>query len=874
MTDAPHSALQALLSKIVGQTVDLAAIRPLELFTANLTSLLLGVASVDGQVSADEKQHLKTTLTRLRLLDGELGKLTRLMIQGINKQRIFCNLNHLLTLAEPLTKSQRLLLIGLGYEMSAADGSIDPKELKYLQQLAKALKLDPSHLQVFEACFAQQGESDPTALNEVHYLLDPARFHDLDIIFTEAASTLVGHFPESSDTAPAEESAATSLYADLDRFQETRNQLDQLYASVNQVIQDCVEENYVTETVVQDFEKAWERLRSQHFRIAVVGEFSQGKSTFLNALLGEKIQPARAIPCSGTLTVLRYGKQKRVLCRYRDGREEAIPIEQYQEKAMIPKDAAHGKESASQALTENEIDEIVFEHPELELCKNGVEIVDSPGLNEHDDRTRVTCQLLKGTDAVLFLANASRPLTQWEKNFLHQELRQRMRDLQIIEAGKVPTSEEISPADNLFILVNFMDLLDEESDRDDVQERFKTFLNGTSPVLTGENRIHYISAKSTLKASLKRESNEYTLSFQKFRQALETFLITERGNSKLRNAAMSLINLISHRLIPELQQSRAIQTNDIQLSSQDTQDIQRNISCAKSDLNEIQTTIEQIEQSVRDEVERHLEQWFRQTCTKVRSQSWTWTCGNSRDREAINRKFVELYQLAIANELDLWSKQSLSPLLEHYLNILDQEISDVLQGLETWFRELDQQVGSNFSKRLNYSSSSVWADLDDFSSTLGVGEDDWRDVISGVATIGAIGATIVGLFTGGILPAIAWGSSWIGQLFGKSSEEIQEEAREQVLGQGLEQLHKSMLSIQTQIDRRIQGIFQERSEVVQRRIGGAIDATQQVLAQTQKANSASQFQKQQIVEWIDQQTKVLSQYSQDAQAFTGDRPME
>jgi hypothetical protein len=42
----------------------------------------------------------------------------------------------------------------------------------------------------------------------------------------------------------------------------------------------------------------------------------------------------------------------------------------------------------------------------LELLKNGVEIIDSPGLNEHATRTKVTMDYLRRADAILMVLNA------------------------------------------------------------------------------------------------------------------------------------------------------------------------------------------------------------------------------------------------------------------------------------------------------------------------------------------------------------------------------------------------------------------------------------------------------------------------------------
>ncbi|MHC5737693.1 dynamin family protein [Nostoc sp.] len=149
----------------------------------------------------------------------------------------------------------------------------------------------------------------------------------------------------------------------MKKFQDYRKQVDNCCYQLFQIIQDCTNRGFLPHTLIEEVEEISQKVKSQQFRLAVLGEFSQGKSTLLNALLGEEIQPAREIPCSGMVTVLKYGTQKRVVCRYKDGHEEEIPFEQYQLKATISEDAALG--CLSDELAHNEIDEIVFEHPDL-----------------------------------------------------------------------------------------------------------------------------------------------------------------------------------------------------------------------------------------------------------------------------------------------------------------------------------------------------------------------------------------------------------------------------------------------------------------------------------------------------------------------------
>jgi hypothetical protein len=221
---------------------------------------------------------------------------------------------------------------------------------------------------------------------------------------------------------------------------------------------------------------------------------------------------------------LRYGDRKRVICRYRDGSEEEIAVEHYQKKVSISKEAALN--NRSEELLKSNITEIIFEHPNLLICRNGVEIVDSPGLNEHPDRTRVTEELLENTDAILFMTNANKLLTQGERDTIK----------------RIKGRGNGQPLENLFLVVNFMDSLDEEEDRQDVKISANTVIKDGS--ITGNERIHFISAKLALKAITNNATNEYLDSFKHFTRTLETFLTDERGFLILETATQKLDELI------------------------------------------------------------------------------------------------------------------------------------------------------------------------------------------------------------------------------------------------------------------------------------------------------------------------------------------
>src|SRR5437588_9917216 len=51
------------------------------------------------------------------------------------------------------------------------------------------------------------------------------------------------------------------------------------------------------------------------FRIVVFGEFNQGKSTLLNALLGAPALPMSVLPSTAVLTEIRYAEEPRAVLR-------------------------------------------------------------------------------------------------------------------------------------------------------------------------------------------------------------------------------------------------------------------------------------------------------------------------------------------------------------------------------------------------------------------------------------------------------------------------------------------------------------------------------------------------------------------------------
>jgi uncharacterized tellurite resistance protein B-like protein/GTPase Era involved in 16S rRNA processing len=848
-----------LLSRITGQKLNQRDLTPPVIFFAALVTVLLGVMFVDGTVTGEEKQRLQKTINRFIPPKGNVRQLTQVLGKGIQQNQVYKKLNELLTLTAPFSESERLLLIGFGYEMSAADGDMDAREKKYLEVIANRLEINPPYLAVLEAGFTHQKSVEPAALDDVQSLLAPARFHQLDTIFVKAASDLLAALPAKPERKGTQKHQVR-FYQHLKEFQNYQQKLSNFCNQIYQISQACSNRGFLPQTLTEEIEKASQKFQSKRFRLAVVGEFSQGKSTLLNALLGEEIQPAREIPCSGTVTVLKYGTQKRVVCRYQDGREDEIPFDQYQEKAAISEEAALG--NLTNELAQSEIDEIVFEHPDLDLCSSGVEIIDSPGLNEHPDRTAITQKLLKDTDAAIFLTNASRSLTQGERDLL--------QDLKSLLNGGFPDK----PADNLFVLGNFIDLVRTEKGREQVQQRIERFLQGENPIVAGENRIHFISAQSALNAILNGTEDEWLKTFQSFTQSIETFLTLERGSLEIKQTITKL-KILMQECFKGLHQAEDVLDGKINLSEAEKQTILEQIGEASGRDVRIQSFADKLVETSIQQAAESWDNWAERLGDRIAEKSAEWTSEYSPvwDKEKLLQDYANQFNQSLSREIDeWWNTQLIDVILKPNLNNLDRQVSYELEAIRYNFRLLDSQISTNLHDQ--FSLVTLAKGIDKFGVNSAQSPEDQEGGISVMGGIGAGGVTVGALllFTGiGLVPLLLAGgaAAAIGSfLFGGPSEDdLHIQVKQKVYDLGFEKFNESLEETFNKVIENIASIFYKRVELADEAIKQIISCYENALEQQEKVHKETKAQREVEKAWIAQKLQELEQVQKNIEAI-------
>ncbi|MEG5017984.1 MULTISPECIES: dynamin family protein [unclassified Microcoleus] len=856
-----------LVSLLTGQKLRKEDITPPVLFLGGLVTVLLGVIHADGTVSAEETQRLRATLTELIPPNSSFGPLVVPMVKGVREQQVYKKMQELLALTACFSEEDKLLLISFGYQMSAADGTMDDSEKEYLILIGNTLEIDSRYLAVLAASFSNQAIADTAALAEVHRLLDPAQFQSLDSMFVRAASHIIGHLP-AKPKHKTNQNQSVSSYQELKNFQLYRQQLDAVCGKLYLTLQDGSDRNVLSPTLTAEVTKISRKLQSQRFRVVVVGEFSKGKSTLLNALVGEKIQPVRATPCSGTVTILKYGSKRRVVCYYKNGDKEEISPEEYQKKASISRKAASG--SIADEKAPSEIAEIVFEHPELELCSNGVEIIDTPGLNEQAERTVATQQVLKTADAVIFLTQANTVLTKTEQELL------------LYLKKELNYGEENEGARNIFIAVSFFDWLESEEDRQDVKEMVETIVNGAKSIIAGENRIHFISAKSALDAILDGTENEYVKSFQDFTKSLEQFLTVERGAIALNQSAAGIKQIINTGC-DKLSQYREMLEGNLTVSQGDKQKIFEQMAEASGRDVKIRLLAGELRKQSSKEVDRSFHEWQEGLDDRMATKSKEWTSEQNQilSQNHLIQDYANQFVKELTQDIDDWSAKKLQFILTQKIAILDSKINEEISAIRQDFQQLDLQLSTSLVTQFNNFAArnlgGIGIDGLDIASSINSDIGGAGGFLGGLGIGGAVAAALLAFAGVGIIPVILAGlAAASGGSFGLGMldvDGIHSQIKQKVCKLGLQKFKESKESILEKIKERIKAVFDERNEAASGAIVQAMSLWENLLEQQEKCDREQADCDAQKV-WLADKRRELEQVQNQIEAILNqsDRP--
>jgi GTP-binding protein EngB required for normal cell division len=213
----------------------------------------------------------------------------------------------------------------------------------------------------------------------------------------------------------------------LSRYAAARDDVAALLDALAAALED-VAHWHGADSDLADLRRTAQRLRIGRFVLAVVGEFSSGKSFLLNALLGKIAREERGgtaritgllatdiNPSTATITELSYAPEETATAYFASGRTERIPME------GLARFVAVGGEGKLHDDTADEADAptLVRIGVASPFLANGFVVADTPGLASiNPAHRRATLSYLPGADAVLYLIDTQQPFTDGDASFL------------------------------------------------------------------------------------------------------------------------------------------------------------------------------------------------------------------------------------------------------------------------------------------------------------------------------------------------------------------------------------------------------------------------------------------------------------------------
>ena len=420
--------------------------------------------------------------------------------------------------------------------------------------------------------------------------------------------------------------------------------------------------------------EAREALLQQRFMLLVLGEFKRGKSTLVNRLLGVDTLPVGAAPTTAVLTRVTYGDEPSATIVMDDGSERAIDPDRLGEEITLIQTGEGANEARHAHVARAEV------RLPAAICRDGVDLVDSPGLGEHRVRTEVTYEALPAADAVIFVSDAAQ-LGNEDEEFVRTRL----------------ANEDI---DNVFFVINKWDRVYNESEDPEAEiaalrkRAWSLFVPEPKVGYNGQDlrasRIYPLSCRPGL--APEEERAELAGLFEAFRTDLEAFLVRESGRVALERAVAR-----ARALVAETQSGIRARLPALDA---DLAEFERRVAAAEVELRSLERPRQSIRnaiaarrQQMRQEVRRRATEGLPAVEEAIRGEfdAWEYRPPQSLSQRVLNSAQDTLKRPQIREEMREKARAIATARIEPWANELN---SYVTGQAEAQFAEIEREVGS------------------------------------------------------------------------------------------------------------------------------------------------------------------------------------
>lgn len=427
-----------------------------------------------------------------------------------------------------------------------------------------------------------------------------------------------------------------------------------------------------------------EKTATESLKIMVIGDFSNGKSSLINALLQQSILPAFNLPTTAVINEIKYASEKKAILHFKNPLPKQLPadlshltrqhMDQYKGKEIPPMEIpVEDIESYVVIPMGRNFSEMRLESPyaklelfwPLEMLSHQVEIIDSPGLNDFETRTRVTMEYLGRADIVIFILTADHLCSESEMKFIENTL-------------------NLQGYEDIFFVVNKFDIVRASQ----VQVTKEYAWHNLAPWTGfGKDGVFFVSALDALEGMQNGDQRMYQGSgIPQFSEALSHYLTHKRGKSKLAQPARELSRLIKREAMEKaLPYQKA-------LIAQDLGTLQRSYLESKPKLELLESKQRQIHDSIASRIEQMIpffRRFYREhlieVCDKIAvwSEEFQSTVKISlfhlkKTTEAYSVEYMKFLNDKMELEETTWSKNALQPAIgqkaKELLNAFDSDI--------------------------------------------------------------------------------------------------------------------------------------------------------------------------------------------------------
>lgn len=191
---------------------------------------------------------------------------------------------------------------------------------------------------------------------------------------------------------------------DLREYERAKFELAELLRSVASLTKAQPREDQ------EQLRELFARLAEDRFNLVVVGRFSRGKTSLMNAILGTDRLPVGIVPLTSVITTVTYGSKEQVVIHYQErGLTSEVPLE------ALP-------EYVTQRHNPGNVRRVKTAEVKLpaEILRRGFYFIDTPGLGSPiPENTRTTEAFLPEADALLLVTSYESPLSEEERRILH-----------------------------------------------------------------------------------------------------------------------------------------------------------------------------------------------------------------------------------------------------------------------------------------------------------------------------------------------------------------------------------------------------------------------------------------------------------------------